>query len=116
MIRHFTNQLFGYGFVAYKQSKNLNFVFSGFFFLMSQHVARSYWKLKGFITGFHIYTSTFSVKSFPLSKKVFGEHLICSLVSNRMELTACLTLIVTLVYVMEVVYSLFFVHCFVSQY
>ena len=35
MIRHFTNQLFGYGFVAYKQSKNLNFVFSGFFFDVS---------------------------------------------------------------------------------
>ena len=75
MIRHFTHQLFSYGFVAYKQCKSLKFVFSLFFFLMSQHVSRSYWKLKGFITGFHIYTSTFSVKSFPLSKNVFGEHL-----------------------------------------
>ena len=73
MIRHFTHQLFSYGFVAYKQCKSLNFVFSPF--LMSQYVARSYWKLKGFMTGFHIYTSTFSVKSFSLSKKVFGEHL-----------------------------------------
>ena len=31
MIRHFTHQLFSYGFVAYKQSKSLNFVFSLFF-------------------------------------------------------------------------------------
>ena len=73
MIRHFTHQLFSYGFVAYKQCKSLNFVFSPF--LMSQYVARSYWKLKGFMTGLHIYTSTFSVKSFSLSKKAFGEHL-----------------------------------------
>ena len=43
MIRHFTHQLFSYGFVAYKQSKSLNFVFSLFF--DAQHVARSYWKL-----------------------------------------------------------------------
>ena len=42
MIRDFTHQLFSYGFVAYEQCKSLNFVFS-------QHVARSYWKLKGFI-------------------------------------------------------------------
>ena len=31
-------------------------------------------QLKGFITGFHIYTSTFSVTCFPLSKKVDVEH------------------------------------------
>ena len=31
MIRHFTHQLFSYGFVAYKQSKSLNFVFWLFF-------------------------------------------------------------------------------------
>ena len=32
-----------------------------------------------------------------------------------MELTTSLTLTVILVYVMEVVYSLFFVHCFASS-
>ena len=33
-------------------------------------------QLNGFITGFHIYTSTFSVTRFSLSKKVSVEHLL----------------------------------------
>ena len=45
MIRHFTHQLFGYGFVAYKQCKSLNFAFRIFLKdAMYHHVARSYWK------------------------------------------------------------------------
>ena len=32
--------------------------------------------INGFITGFHIYKSTFSVTYFPLSKKAFVEHLL----------------------------------------
>ena len=110
MIRHFTHQLFSYGFVAYKQCKSLNFVFSPF--LMSQYVARSYWKLKGLWRVFIFTQARFPWKVFPCQRKLLVN--ICSLVSNRMELTTSLTLTVILVYVMEVVYSLFFVHCLAS--
>ena len=56
MIRHFTHQLFSYGFVAYKQCKSLNFAFRLFLKdAMSHHVARSYsfGNLSNLIREFH---------------------------------------------------------------
>ena len=56
MIRHFTHQLFSYGFVAYKQCTSLNFAFRLFLKdAMSHHVARSYsfGNLSNLIREFH---------------------------------------------------------------